>query len=184
MIKRLSLLHILITVISFFLTVQTKNVTASSGSEVSESQIKAAYLIHLSEFTTWPEEKMKQLFHFTICIASDSPLKDPLKQIEGRFVKDKHLQIVYDVPIEKLNTCHIFYAEDNSTKHLFEKNTQNPIPTLIVTSDFEFFKEAGTIQFYPELGKVKMRVNLKLLKQSNLVISSKLLRLMDIFPVN
>lgn len=177
MIKIFSCLHFRMLIISCFLMIGSKNLVAAA--EVGEYPLKAAYLIHLSEFTTWPEEKMQQLSSFNICIASDSPLKEPLEQIKGREVKNKQLEILYDTPVEKLNTCHIFYVEDKFNKKVFQQNRQKNAPILTVSSDPDFTKDGGVIEFYRDFDKVRMRVNLKMMNQTKLIISSKLLRLMD-----
>lgn len=176
MTKISALLHLTMPIISCLLMIASKNAEATV---VDENQLKAAYLIHLSEFTTWPEEKMQQLTNFNICIASESLLKEPLEQIKGREVKNKHLEILYDIPVEKINTCHIFYVEEKLNKKIFQQSLQKIVPILTVSSDGNFAKEGGVIEYYPEDGKIKMRVNLKMMSQSKLIISSKLLRLMD-----
>ena len=176
MIKIFATLHLWMLVANFCWVMAYKNVEAAV---VPENQLKAAYLIHLSEFTTWPEDKMQQLTHFNICIASDSLLREPLEQIKGREVKNKPLEILYDVPAENLNTCHIFYVEDKLNKKVFQQNLSKSASILTVSSDPDFVKEGGIIEYYRADDKVRMRVNLKVMTQSKLIISSKLLRLMD-----
>jgi hypothetical protein len=146
---------------------------------VPEYQLKAAYLIHLSEFTTWPAEKMQQPF-FNICIATGSSLSEPLEQISGHKVKEKTLNIIYDVTIDKLKDCHVFYVEDKLNKKFFQQNLQKNTAILTVSSDASFTKEGGIIEYYlDDEDKIKMRVNLKALSQSQLIMSYKVLRLMD-----
>ena len=164
-------------IISCFLLTTHKNADATA---VDENQLKAAYLIHLSEFTTWPEEKMQHLPSFNICIASESLLKEPLEQIKGRDVKNKPLDIFYNIPAEKLNTCHIFYVEEKLNKNFFLQNLPKNAPILTVSSDPDFAKEGWIVEYYHESDRLKMRISLKMLSQAKLSIGSKLLRLMDI----
>jgi hypothetical protein len=154
-------------------------VNADEQGVASMDKIKAAYLIHLSEFTTWSDEKMR-LSHFSICISADSELKLPLEEIEGRLVKNKPLKIQLISSREQLNSCHILYVE-NGSKKLFEQNLLKPDALLTVGSDTNFLDEGGIIQYYysDKDDKIKMRVNLKAIAKSKLVMSSKLLRLMD-----
>lgn len=178
MIKPSACLRLCLLVSCGLLLNQSKNVEASSSSSVPENQLKAAYLIHLSEFTTWPDQKM-QLPYFSICLASGSKLSEPLEQIKGRLVKERPLEIRYDVPVEKLNSCHIFYVEDEFNKKVFQQSLLKSEPILTVSSDADFAKEGGVIEYYSDFDKVRMRVNLKVMTQLHLNISSKLLRLMD-----
>lgn len=175
MIKHFTYQHLWLLISCFLFLVLCKNTKASA---VPENQLKAAYLIHLSEFTTWPDAKM-QLPYFSICLARGSQLSEPLEEIKGRLVKDRQLNILYDVPADKLNSCHIFYVEDKFNKNTFRQNLLKTEPILTVSSDPDFVKDGGIIEYYREADKIKMRVNLKIMTQTNLVISSKLLRLMD-----
>ena len=177
MTKIIANLRLWLLIITCFLLMAHKSADATA---VDENQLKAAYLIHLSEFTTWPEEKMRRFASFNICIASDSLLKDPLEQIKGRDVKNKPLEVVYDISVEKLNTCHIFYVEEKLNKKVFQQNPQKNAAVLTVSSDSDFAKDGGIIEYYHEGDKLKMRVSLKMLSEAKLSISSKLLRLMDI----
>jgi hypothetical protein len=152
------------------------------AADVAENQLKAAYLVHLSEFTTWPEAKM-QLPTFSICLSKKSFLGDPLDEIRGRLVKDKPLEIVYDAPADKLNTCHILYIEETGDKKILQQSIQKSDSILSVSSEAGFAKSGGVIEFYTDNDKkLKMRINLKAMRQSNLMINSSLLRLMDVIP--
>jgi hypothetical protein len=149
------------------------------ASAVPENQLKAAYLIHLSEFTTWPPEKTEEPSFF-ICLASGSNLSQPLEEIKNHPVKDKQLNILYDVTLDKLNLCHVLYVEEGNEKAFLESLAKNDA-ILTVSSKQDFIKAGGIIEYYRNKGedKIKMRVNLKMLSQQKLTISSKLLRLMD-----
>ena len=52
---------------------------------------------------------------------------------------------------------------------------------LTVSDSVDFLQQGGMIRFFNNEGKVKLEVNLESVKSANLVISSKLLRLMEIF---
>jgi YfiR/HmsC-like len=158
---------------SFFL-IASQTIEAASA---DENQLKAAYLIHLSEFTTWPDEKM-QLPSFNICIASSSLLRQPLEEIKGRNVKKIPLNIVYSPTTENLNTCHILYVEEELNVSLFLQQNNS---TLTVSSDERFLEAGGMIQYVRKEKKIKMRVNLNKLNASKLKMSSKLLSLMEAF---
>lgn len=144
----------------------------------SMAEIKAVYLIHLSEFTSWSEEKMRQPF-FSICISAESELKQPLEEIQGRQVKNKPLKIQVISTALQPTQCHILYV-DIFNKTFFEQQKATPI--LTISSDANFLQEGGIIQYYIDNDKVKMRVNLKAMTKAKLSISSKLLRLMNSSP--
>jgi len=144
----------------------------------SMAEIKAVYLIHLSEFTFWSEEKMRTPF-FSICISAESELKQPLEEIQGRYVKNKPLKIQLISTASHPNQCHILYV-DIFNKTFFEQQKTTPI--LTISSEANFLQDGGIIQYYTDNDKVKMRVNLKAMTKAKLSISSKLLRLMNSSP--
>lgn len=169
-------LRLWLLIINCFLLMPHKNAEAAGA--VDENQLKAAYLIHLSEFTTWPEDKMQSLPSFNICIAEGSVLQEQLEHIKGRLIKNKPLKILYDIPVKDVNSCHIFYVESDPNGSIFQQISRR-MPILTVSSDDGFARDGGIIEYYRKDNNIKMKVNLKALSQSTLMISSKLLRLMD-----
>ncbi len=147
--------------------------------EVHPDTLKTVYLIQLSEFTTWPDEKMQATDEFLICIHPNSKLNPTLKQISGRSVKEKPLKIQSSLEKDLLKNCHIFYVspEDfdlfQEYKPILEKNS-----VLTLSSEDDFVQE-GVIEYYITNQKLKMKANLNVLERSQLKISTQLLRLMD-----
>lgn len=165
--------------VCFGLLLDQGRIAQASALAVPEEQLKAAYLVHLSEFTTWPDQKMQLLPDFNICIAAGSQLSLPLDDIKGRPVKKKPLKIIVNVTVDNLDTCHVLYVEDKLNKKTFQQSLLKTGSILTVSSDEGFAKEGGVIEYYRDDNKVRMRVNLKAMAQSQLIISSKLLRLME-----
>jgi hypothetical protein len=146
---------------------------------VDEKRLKAAYLINIIKYTTWPVEKMQSQANFNICIAEESSLKESLDEIKGLNVKNKSLNILHPSSSESLTACHIIYVE-NANKALFLKNKRNLNSILSVSSDDDFLNEGGILQFQMQDNRIKMRVKIKILSSAKLIISSNLLRLMEI----
>jgi hypothetical protein len=143
-----------------------------------ENQVKASFLIWFGELTTWPEEKMVEP-NFVICLSSESDLKPPLEEVKNHLIKNKPLKIEYDVPANQINSCHILYVEEKNHK-VFIQTQQKSDPILTVSSDAGFVKEGGVIEFYRVEDHIKMRGSLKAMNKLKLLVSSKLLQLMDI----
>lgn len=165
--------------ISYFLfSFQNDNIHAR---EVQPETLKTVYIIQISEFTIWPDEKMQASDEFLICIHPNSKLTPSLEQINGRLVKEKTLKIQSSLEKELLKNCHIFYVspEDfdlfQQYQPILEKNS------VLTFSSEETFSQEGIIEYYiTQHQKLKMKVNLKSLERSQLRISTQLLRLMDI----
>lgn len=150
---------------------------------VPESQLKAVYLIHLSEFTTWPTEKTKSPT-FNICINSGSELAEYINDVKAgeHLIKGKTLAIQYDTDSLNLKKCHIFYVERNDLT-FFEREKKQLVANsvLTVSSVSNFAEKGGDIEYFLENNKVRMKANLESLNKSRLFISSKILRF--IIPV-
>jgi hypothetical protein len=155
-----------------FLTVLSLCAIFSSSSVYAAStlvaQLKAAYLIHVSEFTTWPSDTATS---FVVCISSKSELREPLEEIQKHTVKGKPIKIQLDVNSNNLNTCHILYTEGNQLP-AFQKGL------LTFSSEEGFLKNGGIIQFFPQDDRIKMRINLNNLEKSGLIIT-KVIRSME-----
>lgn len=179
--KRLYIsLHLRLLISGCLLLASTEGI-ANAAPAVPENQLKAAYLIHLSEFTTWPDEKMLPA-DFNICIATGSRLTASLDEIKGRIVKNKTLHIIYDVPADKLSSCHVLYIEGSLNQKTYQQSLLKTDPILTVGDDDGFTRQGGVVEFYLEGDNVKMRGNLNKMSQLKLQISSKILRLMEITP--
>jgi hypothetical protein len=166
-----------------YLLISSQYIYASSKVDnVLEQQLKAVYLIHLSEFTVWPAEKL-QLPTFNICLDSHSDLNPSLDEVKasGRLVKEKPLVIEHDLTAKNLINCHIFYVDQRNAKLFADLQKQlTDAAVLTISSETGFAQQGGDIEYYLEDGKVRMKGNLKNLSNSNLTISSKVLQLMKI----
>ncbi|NOQ34956.1 MAG: DUF4154 domain-containing protein [Methylococcaceae bacterium] len=148
----------------------------------SEAKLKAIYLVHISKLTTWPVVE-KNTDSFSICIDKTSEISTLLTEIVGRTVKNKKLKLEHDLTEESLIACDVYYvtASDYPIFKRFKSQLESHA-VLTVSSEKGFSRdEGGIVEYYiaEEVKKVKMRVNLQNMRNSQLNISSKLLRLMD-----
>lgn len=151
---------------------------ASKPKIASEEKLKAIYLVHISQLTTWLTQSPADTF--TICIRKSEEISKKLKEIENHLVKKRPLKIQYDLSPEKLLKCDVFYVS-YSDLPLFKKyKSELEKHAVLTVSSEENFTEnyGGIIGYYVENDKVKMRVNLESMRKTELNISSKLLRLM------
>ncbi len=152
----------------------------ADNSENLEAKLKAVYLIHLGEFIEWPNtHKMQD--SFSICIDPGEPINSYLQEVSQHLVQGKPLKIINTLDIEQFKTCHIVYigsAQLLKNPMLPQFLVNNSV--LTVSSVSGLIEQGGSIEFYIKNNKVRMRINLAASKKSGLVISSKLLRLMEI----
>jgi len=157
---------------------------ATDSKETSGIVLKAIYLVHIGQLTTWPEG-LHDSPNFSICINKTSSLSPKLKQIKKHItIKGKPLKIQHDLSLKQLLNCNVFFVSSLSDNMLFKqyqsKLEANAVLTVSDEADFSDFTKdgGGVISYYIDDEKVKMHVNLKTMRKIKLNIRSKLLRLM------
>ncbi len=138
-----------------------------------EYKIKALYITRLAEFIDWPESNQQKTF--TICIDSDDKIYQHLIQLHVEEVLSKPLKIIKTSPETLINDCHFLYQSDGAIKQALKE-----LPVFTLSSQDDFAKHGGMIEFCLEKNKVKMKANLTAVKQAGLKISSKLYKLIQI----
>ncbi len=142
-----------------------------------ESQLKAIYLFHFAELTRWPERHQLDK-HFRICLLGETPLSPYLDELREESVNQQTVLIVPIKRLENTQHCRIIYIEDNELFH--EPDLDALSETLVVGTQPAFIEKGGSISFNVQNNKIKLLVNLSKIRQSNLDISSKLLRIADV----
>ncbi|MDQ7090434.1 MAG: YfiR family protein [Methylococcales bacterium] len=161
--------------ISGFISAQSY---ASKPKIASEEKLKAIYLVHISQLTTWL--KKPSVDTFSICINKAEEISKKLKEIENHLIKKRPLKIQYNLSPEQLLKCDVFYVSASEIS-LFEKykSELEKHAVLTISSEVGFTENyGGIIRYYVENDKVKMQVNLESMRKTELNMSSKLLRLM------
>jgi hypothetical protein len=102
-----------------------------------------------------------------------------LDSLETKTVQDKPIRIVRYDNVKQVKNCQIVYFDNADTpinsaisNALLVGNFSN---SLTVSGQPSFAESGGMIGFVLEQEKVKLHINLKVLKQSGLSISAKLI---------
>lgn len=172
--------HLLVAVARLFL-LSTLTVGIAQAEENLEYKIKAAYLYNFTKFITWPD---LQGATFNICLVGGDPFQELLDSLEAKTVQDKPIRIFRYDNIRQAKNCQIVYLDNPDTR----VNAASPNTLLVgklsdsltVSSQPFFAESGGMIGFALEQEKVKLHVNLKVLKQSGLGISAKLIEVSTI----
>lgn len=140
--------------------------TAQSDDSL-EYKIKAAYLYNFTKFIQWPD---KSNAAFTICIVGSDPFSDLIDELETKQAFGKPIHIQRISVLNTAGTCDIAYVDKTGA---LPKSGLNNV--LTVSSDSEFAESGGMIGFVVENQKIKLHINLPVMKRSGLEISAKLL---------
>jgi len=139
-----------------------------------EYQLKTVYLFHFAELTEWPILKPT-----TICLVGESPLRAYLPALHGQKVNNMEIRVMLDRQ-QAIDNCRILVLGESTvlTKPLLLQAISQHI--LLVSDADNFASLGGMIQFTLRENKLKLVVNLASVKQANLKLSSKLLRMAEI----
>jgi hypothetical protein len=153
------------------------------AASVSPYQVKAVFLYNFTGFTQWPERKLANNTEpFVIGIWGENPFDSYLKEAVQNEKKDNHPIVIKTLKdTTELSRCHILFINKPRTAQVKDAIMRTRgLGILTVGEAAEFTQLGGMVRFYTENSKVRLQINVDAVKESNLVISSKLLRLADI----
>jgi hypothetical protein len=148
-----------------------------------EYQVKAAFLFNFTQFVDWPESSFSgPQSPLVIGILGADPFGNYLHDlIAGEKINQHPLEIKHFSNADEIGHCHILFinvADKKSIQAVIEKLKGKAI--LTVGDAHRFSRFGGMIGLYPKDDKVNIEVNLDAVKEGNLTISSKLLKLSKI----
>jgi hypothetical protein len=155
----------------------------SAQAPAREYQIKAVFLFNFAQFVEWPAGAFPEpKSPLIIGILGKDPFGDFLDEtVRGEEINGHPIVIQRYNQVQDVKTCHILFInpeDSNKFKSILESlKAQN---TLTVSDVATFIRQGGMIRFYTENGKIHIRINLDSVKETDLIISSKLLRLADV----
>ena len=147
-------------------------------------QVKAVFLFNFSQFVEWPANAFTSAqAPIVIGILGDDPFGSFLDEtVSGEKVNGHPLLVQRYNNVKEIKSCHILFinlAETNMTENVLANLKGRNI--LTVSDAGEFLQQGGMIRFFVKSNKIQLQINLDAARAGNLVISSKLLRLAEIF---
>jgi len=149
-----------------------------------EYQLKAIFLYNFSQFVEWPPGSFSsEQAPMVIGIVGADPFGSYLEEaISGEKMHGHPLVIERYSTVDEIGSCQILFVNLPESKKREQVITSLKGRNILTVSDAsDFLQQGGMIRFFTRQGKLKLQVNLEATKPANLVISSKLLRLVEIF---
>lgn len=157
---------------------------SAQGHPPRQYQIKAVFLYNFTKFVDWsvpafPDENAP----LVIGILGEDPFGSYLDEvIAGEKLKDHPLLIQRYNSTEEIRDCHILFInlpDQNKTAEIIESIKGRSI--LTVSDAPDFLELGGMVRFVTIDKKIRLQINPEASEASAIKISSKLLRLADIF---
>lgn len=146
-----------------------------------EYQVKAIFLFNFAQFVEWPQSAFAETNSIVIGVLGTNPFGDSLDDVvRGEEVNGHPLQVQRYAKLEDIKMCHILFVNLSEAQIKHTITSLKSKPTLTVSDTNGFTTQGGMIRFVKEDRKTRIRINLQAVKEADLKISSKLLRLAEI----
>jgi hypothetical protein len=144
-----------------------------------EYQLKAVFLFNFAQFVEWPPEAFPEAqTPLVIGVLGEDPFGAYLDEtVRGETVNNRSLVVHRYRRVEEIETCHVLFISRSEAGRLEQILASLKGRNILTVGDMAGFARRGVmIRFLTEKNKIRLRVNLAATKDTNLVISSKLLR--------
>jgi hypothetical protein len=154
---------------------------ATARAATPESEIKAVFIFHFTQFVEWPPAAFPAPDSpFVIGIIGADPVGPALAAVVRGEAVGRHPLVVRQLgEWDAGSGCQILYVSAKADPSPDLRSVQNA-PVLTVGESDAFFRAGGVIQLYVDHRHVRLRVNLAEVRSHSLVISAKLLRVADV----
>jgi hypothetical protein len=172
--------HLLVTVLTLALSPGTARAQTAISKEY---QIKAVFLFNFAQFVQWPETNFPVAgAPFRIGVLGDDPFNAFLDEtVRGENIKGHPLIVQRYHNVDEVKGCQILFVSRSESGRLEQILARLKGRDILTVGDADgFLKNGGAIRFATEQNKIHLRVSQEAAKSTNLVISSKILRLAEI----
>ncbi|MBI3813486.1 MAG: YfiR family protein [Nitrospinae bacterium] len=148
----------------------------------SEYQVKAAFLYNFLKFVEWPPDAPhNDTSTLSVCILGEDHFGSALDAMKENAVQGKMIAIKRTNNLRNIKDCSVIFISGSEKKNLGDILQFLKDSAVLTISDIDGFAEAGgIIAFVREDGKVRFKININAARQSQLKVSSKLLKLAHI----
>ena len=171
---------LLMTVLTLALTPGTARAQTAISKEY---QIKAVFLFNFAQFVQWSETNFPAAgTPFCIGVLGDDPFNTFLDEtVRGENIKGHPLTIQRYRNVDEVKECQILFISRSESGSMGQILARLKGRNILTVGDADgFLKNGGDIRFATEQNKIHLRVSVEAAKSTNLVISSKILRLAEI----
>ncbi len=148
-----------------------------------EYKVKAVFMFNFTQFVEWPQSAFASTSSpFVIGILGDDPFGSYLDETVANEKVNGHPLIVQRYrEVKDVKNCHILFINFAEADKLRENLLAVSSHVLTVSDRDNFVRMGGMIRLFTESNKIRLQINPDAARSAELLISSKLLRVSDIF---
>jgi len=154
---------------------------------VEKQAVLAILTLNIARFTRWPEPVfINAETDINLCIFGDNIVQQSFESIDKKVISNRSIHIINLSRLRNLKQCQLLYLSDLEHSRLIPLLMELQIqPILTIGENIKFLQAGGMVGLIDIKGQMKLNINLSTIKQSNLAISSRLLKLAKIvdFPI-
>lgn len=146
--------------------------------ELSEGQVKAAYVFNFIKFAEWPAGVVAA-DKVTLCVVGNNVLGGAFAALDGRKAGDRELHVIrYANADSELKSCNVVFIGESEQRHfVFILKALGESSVLTISDIEDFAEKGGAIGLLHHQNKIAFEINLKSLQRSNLRLPGQLLNL-------
>lgn len=148
-----------------------------------EYDLKAVFLYNFTQFIEWPDTAFSNKSDtFIIAIVGNDPFKHALDNtVSNETVNNRPMKVERFDHIDNISKCHILFVSQSESAKIKSILAKPELLGALTVSDIDKFAErGGIIGFFTEDNRIRLKINVDKARESQLSISSKLLRLANI----
>jgi hypothetical protein len=156
---------------------------AAQSGELTEYQVKAAFLFNFTKFVEWPGTAFADpRSPIVLGVLGDDPFGGSLSLIvDGQLVRGRGITIRKYRFGDDVRRCHVLFVSASEQARIAQILSALQGTSVLTVSDIAGFAEGGgVVQFFMEEDRVRFVVNAEASSRANLRVSAKLLALAHI----
>ena len=146
--------------------------------ELTEVQIKSAYIFNFIKFAEWPAGAVRPGEKLKLCVIGNDQLYASLSELEGRRAGEYELHVARPGTGENWLSCQVLYIGEQEQRRLVPiiKSLGNA-PVLTISDIPGFAERGGGIGLLQRNDRMLFEVNLASTRKAGLRLSSQMLNL-------
>lgn len=150
----------------------------TGAQDVADPNLKAEFIHRFATFTQWPATALPPAGPITLCVVGAADVSDALERNLRGLTIDKRPVSVAFVPADRPPaSCHLMFISGVSAAQAARVVTGVKGTPVLTMSDLDGFNRMGGIaELFYEAGRVRYAIRIDIAEQSQLQVSSQLLR--------
>ncbi len=154
--------------------------TAYAVDAAEEYDIKAAYLMNLGNFVTWPKEALAEAGNqFNICTLGGDPFMGALEFFLEKYptIKEYPVVVKHFEQVQETFNCHVLFVDKTEVFNLTNITQKLKNKPILLVSDLDHFvSNGGMVQFFQRNNKIRLMLAPEALTDVGLQANANLLR--------